>query len=47
MTEIVAHPASLDTRSKRILFGWIVCDVAWVLLFIAARKRHERQLGLR
>jgi hypothetical protein len=37
----------LDTRSKRILFGWIASDIAWAVLFIDARKRHESRLGLR
>jgi hypothetical protein len=38
---------NFDARSKRILFAWIACDIAWAMLFIDARKRHERQLGLR
>jgi hypothetical protein len=47
VTDIVAHPGSLDPRSKRILFAWIACDIAWVLLFVDARNRHARRLGLR
>ena len=36
----------LDARSKSIVFAWIVSDIAWALIFIAARKRHEERLGL-
>lgn len=37
----------LDRRSKRILFAWIAIDIAWAALFVDARRRHEKQLGLR
>jgi hypothetical protein len=37
----------LDRRSKRILAAWIASDIAWILAFIDARKRHEKQLGKR
>lgn len=37
----------LDLRSKRILVAWIASDIAWALLFIDARKRHEKKLGRR
>ena len=37
----------LDARSKRIRFAWVASDIAWAVLFIDARKRHERRLGLR
>ena len=32
----------LDRRSKLILAAWIASDVAWAVVFIGARKRHER-----
>ena len=39
--------ANARARSKRILFAWIARDIAWAVLFIDARKRHEKRLGLR
>jgi hypothetical protein len=37
----------LDVRSKRILFTCIASDIAWALMFINARKRHQKRLGMR
>ena len=35
----------LDVRSKGILAAWIASDIVWAILFIDARKRHERKLS--
>jgi hypothetical protein len=36
----------MDRRSKLVLAAWIISDVIWVIVFIAALKRAKRAAAL-